>query len=174
MRGYSDIWAMIAQLPGEGLEPEELKEVLVQGVSGGRTTSLRELTGGELAKLRQELRERTNSKPERASGELRRKRSLALKQLEIYGINTKVWSAVNAFVSDSRIAGKEFAELDEEELDQLRKKMYAINRKSRKAKNKEVEKRMSVVAPIKRSKIKRVNYVSSVSINDLVTNYKYN
>lgn len=165
MRGYSDIWAMIAQLPGEGLEPEELKEVLVQGVSGGRTTSLRELTGGELAKLRSELMERTGFKPQRANYELRRKRSLVLKQLERYGIDTKNWKAVNEFVKDSRIAGKEFAELDEEELDQLRKKMYAINRKKR---VREAEK-VNTVKP-KRNKL--VIYTSK-PFNEIVGNSKY-
>lgn len=164
MRGYSDIWAMINKLAGE-LETEDLKRVMCESVSEGRTDSLRELTGGELVKLRSELRERTGFKPQRANYELRRKRSLVLKQLERYGIDTENWDAVNAFVSDSRIAGKEFAELDEEELDQLRKKMYSINRKKR---VREAEK-ANRVKP-KRNKL--VIYTSK-PFNEIVGNSKY-
>ena len=45
------------------------------------------------------------------------------------GIDTADWDRVNAFCRDSRIAGKEFRELDCEALDTLQVKLRAIRRK---------------------------------------------
>lgn len=130
MRQYSDIWKMIQQLPGEE-EAEELKRTLCEGVSEGRTDSLRALTGGELSKLRNRLRELTGFKPTRASKEVRRLRSAVLRQLTTYGIDTKDWDTVNQFVEQPRIAGKTFEILSLDELRKLQRKMHAIIRKQK-------------------------------------------
>ena len=61
--------------------------------------------------------------------ELRKKRSSVLHQMQLLGINTADWSRVDAYCLDRRIAGKRFRELDNEELDKLLKKLYAIRRK---------------------------------------------
>lgn len=168
MRGYSDIWAMINKLAGE-LEAEELKRVMCESVSDGRTNSLRELTGGELVKLRAELRKQTGFKPAKSDPEKRRKRSAVLKLLTKYGIDTSDWGAVNSFVSQSRIAGKEFHQLNEEELEKLRRKMYAINRKKKKEKEEEV----TVVEPQKDKKRKCV-YYTNVTTAQMIKRGNYN
>ena len=59
----------------------------------------------------------------------KRNRSIVLGLLTDYGINTQDWDAVNAFCCDTRIAGKPFASLTDEELEALRGKLYAILRK---------------------------------------------
>ncbi len=61
--------------------------------------------------------------------ELRKKRSSVLHQMQLLGIKTADWSRVDAYCLDRRIAGKRFRELDNEELDKLLKKLYAIRRK---------------------------------------------
>lgn len=62
---------------------------------------------------------------------LRKARSGALHQMQLYGIDTADWTRVNAFCRDPRIAGKEFRELDTEELNALNTKMRAIIRKQK-------------------------------------------
>ena len=49
--------------------------------------------------------------------------------MQLLGIDTADWDKVNAFCLDSRIAGKEFRELDCEALDTLQVKLRAIRRK---------------------------------------------
>lgn len=171
MRGYSDIWAMIGQLPLGGMTVEELKCVLVSSVSKGRTESLRELTGGELERLRQELRGKTGSKPRKSDGEKRRKRSQVLKLIEAYGVDTKDWTAVNAFVEEERIAGKAFSQLTLEELGQLRRKMWSINRKRRQKETKAMEAEVErAMAPIKRG----ATYRTSAPLRQFMKSGKYN
>ena len=49
--------------------------------------------------------------------------------MQLLGIDTADWGKVNTFCLDSRIAGKEFRELDCEALDTLQVKLRAIRRK---------------------------------------------
>jgi len=58
--------------------------------------------------------------------ERKKKRSAALHQLQLYGIDTTDWTRVNNFCADKRIAGKPFGELNNAELDALTVKMRAI------------------------------------------------
>lgn len=170
MRGFSDIWAMIGQLPAEGASTEELKRVLVSSVSKGRTDSLRELTGGELEQLRSQLRVRTGFKPRKADGKMRSKRSQVLKLIEAYGVDTKNWDAVNAFVEEERIAGKAFSQLTLEELEQLRRKMWSINRKRREKETKAMEVREAQPKVVRRT----IKYVSSAALDTPIKVGKYN
>ena len=129
MKGkYSDLYAMMTAL-GSPLEVSELKELLCAGVSGGRTTSLHELTPSELSKLREQLRAQTGSKPAKGDKSRKRKRSAVLKLLTEYGVDTKDWDVINAFVAQPRLAGKPFALLDNDELEALRRKLWAMLRK---------------------------------------------
>lgn len=129
MKGkYSDIYAMMHAL-GSPLGDEELKETLVESISGGRTKSLRALSATELSALRERLRRQTGSKPSSGNKSRKRNRSIVLGLLTDYGIDTQDWDAVNAFCCDTRIAGKPFASLTDEELEALRGKLYAILRK---------------------------------------------
>ena len=60
---------------------------------------------------------------------LRKARSGVLHQMQLYGIDTTDWNRVNAFCQDSRIAGKQFRELDTDELNALNTKLRMIIRK---------------------------------------------
>lgn len=167
MRNYKDIWAMLNKVAGP-LGKEELKEILCEGVSDGRTNSLTELSEVELNALRVELKKQTKSGYS-SSTELKKKRGQVLRQLLKYGIDTRNWDAVNAFCRDSRIAGKEFGQLSIDELEELRKKMYSINRKSREGEEEKVEVKANRVKP-KRNKL--VIYTSK-PFNEIVGNSKY-
>ena len=143
MKGkYSDIYAMMRALQSP-LDSEELKAALCEGASNGRTHSLRELTEEELESLRTRLQRETASKPRRGSQSRKRKRSAVLRLLTDYGVDTKDWQAINAFVSQKRIAGKEFAKLTDNELEALRRKLWAMLRKQKQGEQKErkIEKR---------------------------------
>lgn len=58
-----------------------------------------------------------------------------LHQMQLLGIDTTDWSRVNAYCRDKRIAGKEFRELSEEELDRLLIKLRAIRKKKENQQN---------------------------------------
>ena len=124
---YAAFYSLLNRLPTS--DRDALKESIVSQYTDGRTTSLREMTLKEysaavagMQKLvpptyREELRKI-----------LRQKRSAVLHQM-LLGIDTADWDWVNAFCRDSRIAGKEFRELDCEALDTLQVKLRAIRRK---------------------------------------------
>lgn len=59
----------------------------------------------------------------------RQHRSRCLRLMQKLGIDTTDWERINAFCRDKRIAGKVFAELSNEELEQLSVKLRAISRK---------------------------------------------
>ena len=61
------------------------------------------------------------------------------------GIDTTDWTRINAFCQDPRIAGKVFARLSNEELEQLSVKLRSIRRKGGlKPKNTEVKPQVDV------------------------------
>ena len=59
----------------------------------------------------------------------RKARSGVLHQMQLWGVNTADWKAVDRFCEDKRIAGKAFRFLDSEELATLNTKLRAMNRK---------------------------------------------
>ena len=59
----------------------------------------------------------------------RKSRSVCLRLLQKIGVDTTDWSAVNGYCKSPKIAGKVFAELDIEELQQLSKKLRMILKK---------------------------------------------
>ena len=120
---YARFYALLKKLPGAD------KETLVYQFTGGRTKSLRQMsdqfTGGRTKSLRQMSGKEYESmcnEMERVAGcderreaycrELRRKRSAALHQMQLLGIDTADWDRVNDFCRDPRIAGTEFRRLD--------------------------------------------------------------
>ena len=125
---FHRFYASFNRLPGG--DREDLKETLVSSYTNGRTTSLREMTEAEYTAMCMAL-ERKVSPDARAVyiRERKRRRSSALHQLQLYGVDTTDWSKVNAFCEQPRIAGKPFRDLDCEELEALTKKMRAIIRK---------------------------------------------
>ncbi len=96
----------------------------------GRTTSLREMTLKEYSAAVAAMQKLVPpTYQEQLRKILRQKRSSVLHQMQLLGIDTADWDRVNAFCRDSRIAGKEFRELDCEALDTLQVKLRAIRRK---------------------------------------------
>lgn len=124
---YSKFFALMKLLPWAD------KEELVWRFSDGRTKSLRCMTGEEYATMCREMERvagyETRQQQQRAA--LRKARSGALRQLQLWGVDTSDWAKVNAFVEDKRIAGKLFALLTTEELNALNAKLRAMIRKRR-------------------------------------------
>ena len=113
---YAAFYSLLNRLPTS--DREALKESIVSQYTDGRTTSLREMTLKEYSAAVAAMQKI-----------LRQKRSAVLHQMQLLGIDTADWDRVNAFCRDSRIAGKEFRELDCEALDTLQVKLRAIRRK---------------------------------------------
>lgn len=120
---YSRFYALFAKLPKYG-DDEEQKAQLVDEISHGRTTSLRELSCQEYNALCRLLEERMGIREN-----LRRRRSAVLKQMTAMGIKTSDWQAVDQFCLQPRIAGKPFRYLNLVELNALSRKLHAIERK---------------------------------------------
>lgn len=137
MENYSRFYAIFNRLPYKG-DREEFKKSVVLQYTWNRTEHLHEMTereyndccagmekmlpGGETAAHSGWL----NSK---LYFERKKRRSSVLHQLQLYGVDTTDWNRVNEFCKQPRIAGKEFRDLDCEELEALTKKMRVIIRK---------------------------------------------
>lgn len=119
-RDYRLFYALLRQHPNVD------KEELVMQFTDGRTTHLTQMTDMEYQLMIGALEEASD--PSRA--ELKRWRSSALLRIGRLGINTiDNWDGINAFVSSNKIAGKPFYELRVPELQQLVRKLEAIERK---------------------------------------------
>lgn len=124
---YARFYGLLKKLPGAD------KETLVYQFTGGRTKSLRQMSEKEYESMCNEM-ERVAGCDERREAyrrELRRKRSAALHQMQLLGIDTADWDRVNDFCRDPRIAGTEFRRLDTDGLEALAVKCRAIRRKQR-------------------------------------------
>lgn len=124
-RNYAIVFAHLRQ------HPYVTKEDIALEWSNGRTSSLRELSDKEYKRLISHLR-RDGEYTEK----LRKARSVVLKLLQEYGIDTRDWGRINAFCSQARIAGKVFAKLRVEELKALSRKMREIISKDKERRNK--------------------------------------
>lgn len=126
---YHRFYASFNRLPCGG-DREDLKETLVSSYTNGRTTSLREMSEAEYKTMCAALEHKVNPNARAVYiQERKRRRSSALHQLQLYGVDTTDWNKVNAFCEQPRIAGKPFRDLDCEELEALTRKMRAIIRK---------------------------------------------
>ena len=122
---YGRFYGLLKRLPGAD------KETLVRQFSSGRTEHLRQMTEKEYDLMCREM-ERVAGYDERREQQrkaLRKARSGVLHQMQLWGVNTADWKAVDAFCKDNRIAGKVFRELDTEELNALNAKIRAMRRK---------------------------------------------
>lgn len=124
---YSRFYASFNKLPYDG-DRDDLKQSLVVSHTNGRTDSLREMTAAEYRQLCENIERKVIGSADsiREREELRRKRSIALRLLQSYGVESSIWSEVDKFCLQPRIAGKRFIELTIEELDALTRKMRAI------------------------------------------------
>lgn len=102
---------------------DELKRMLVWQYTGGRTTSLREMTYPEYQTLCSAMEGQ-----DRGREELRRQRSVTLRLMQQMGIDTTDWSRVNDFCRNPKISGKAFAAHSTEELEALAAKLRKIQR----------------------------------------------
>lgn len=140
MENYSRFYAIFNLLPYKG-DREEFKKSVVLQYTWNRTEHLHEMTEREYndccAGLEKMLPAATLPQHTGREGwmnsklyyERKKWRSVALHQLQLYGIETTDWNKVNEFCKQPRIAGKEFRDLDCEELEALTKKMRVIIRK---------------------------------------------
>jgi len=129
---YARFYGLLKLMPG--MDKDELKATLVGQFTNGRTESLREMTLGEYKAMCDAMNdtiEGGDSQPQLTAirAELKRRRSAALHQIQLYGVDTADWERVNAFCLDKRIMGKMFAELGCEELETLTTKVRAMIRK---------------------------------------------
>lgn len=117
---FARFYSLFNRLP-YNQSPEDTKCAFVSQVSGGRTSSLRELKRGEYNKLCELLEDMLNPHHER-----QKQRSLCLKLMQQYGVDTTSWDCINAFCKDARIAGKPFRYINIEELRKLSTKLRAM------------------------------------------------
>jgi hypothetical protein len=110
-------------------DKEELKKSIVSQYTCGRTESLSAVTASEYTAMIRGMREAAGQVAPDASA-LRRKRSVALREMQLYGVDTTDWNRVNAFCKDARIAGKAFYGLSSKELDAVAVKLRVIQRKA--------------------------------------------
>ena len=130
-KNYAVIYVLLKQMPGVS------KEELVLQWTNGRTSSLKEMSEHEYSLMIRQLREQVESLEEK-----KKARSAALKQIQLYGIDTTDWDAVDRFCGNPRIAGKPFRYLTIRELKALRVKMLSIRKK---AELKDYEQRRTVL-----------------------------
>lgn len=132
-QSYARFWAAFNRLAAGGCDREELKADLCLQFSLNRTDSLRQLTEAEYLHLCEGVERLAGQRQPSSAVDphlLRRHRSACLHQLQLYGVRTSSWEAVDQFCLDHRIAGKRFASLTIPELDALTTKMRVIRRKS--------------------------------------------
>lgn len=112
-------------------DKEEFKKSIVMQYTWNRTDSLREMTSKEYDVCCTALEKITGQDEwrQKLRNDLRRKRSVCLKLMQKLGIDTSDWARVNDFCRHPRIAGKTFARIDAEELEQLAVKLRGIQRK---------------------------------------------
>lgn len=122
---YGKFYKLLKLLPGAD------KETLVRQFTNERTEHLRQMTYKEYELMCKEM-ERVAGYDERHAAlrqALKKARSGVLHQMQLWGVNTADWGAVDAFCKDKRIAGKAFRFLDTEELSILNTKLRTMNRK---------------------------------------------
>lgn len=114
---------------------EDERHSLIAQATGWRTNSLREMTRAEYDEMCDSLAFRQR----RATTNLRYRRSCALHQMQKMGVDTTDWGRVDALCLNARIAGKRFAQLNEEELRALLVKLMLIERKGGFGKDKTIQ-----------------------------------
>lgn len=129
MESYGRFYAIFNRLPYKG-DRDEFKKSVVLQYTQNRTDHLHNMTEREYNDCCAGLEKMLAPDARDVFIRERKKwRSSALHQLQLYGVDTTDWNKVNEFCKQPRIAGKEFKDLDCEELEALTKKMRVIIRK---------------------------------------------
>ena len=123
---FARFYSILKRVPKIG-DNEYLKKEMV--ATGGRTESLKEITRKEYDDLCNLLEKRFPEKRSIYVEQRRKKRSSCLKLMQKIGVDTTDWTAINNFCKSPKIAGKVFADLDIEELQQLSLKLRMILKK---------------------------------------------
>lgn len=125
---FARFYEILKRVPQLG-DRETTKEALVRSVTGGRTSSLKELTRKEYADLCNALEKRFPRKDQEYVEERRRRRSSCLKLLQKIGVDTTSWDAINKYCESPKIAGKPFGALNLEALHHLSLQLRMILKK---------------------------------------------
>ena len=125
---FARFYSILKRLPKIGGD-EYLKKEMVSVATGGRTESLKEITRKEYDDLCNILEKRFPEKRNIYVEQRRKKRSSCLKLLQKIGVDTTSWTAINNYCKSPKIAGKVFADLDIDELQQLSLKLRMILKK---------------------------------------------
>lgn len=125
---FARFYSILKRVPKIG-DNEYLKKEKVSVATGGRTESLKEITRKEYDDLCNLLEKRFPEKRNIYVEQRRKKRSSCLKLLQKIGVDTTNWTAINNYCKSPKIAGKVFADLDIEELQQLSLKLRMILKK---------------------------------------------
>lgn len=125
---FARFYSILKRVPKIG-DNEYLKKEMVSVATGGRTESLKEITRKEYDDLCNLLEKRFPEKRNIYVEQRRKKRSSCLKLLQKIGVDTTSWPAINDYCKSPKIAGKVFADLDIEELQQLSLKLRMILKK---------------------------------------------
>lgn len=128
-RNYARFYLLLNRLPTA--DRDELKTELVSQYTGGRTSSLRDMTEKEYDAMCDAMQQMDKNRKAREIylEELRRKRSTVLKLMQKQGIDTTDWDRVDAYCLNPRIAGKRFVRLTTDELKTVAIKLRIIQRK---------------------------------------------
>lgn len=127
IKNFARFFALYNQIPNAD---QGLKEEYIGTFTGGRTTSLREMSIEEYNKMCDSIEAAVGNKPANDfTAEIRRQRSAVLKRIGKLGIDTSNWEAVDNFCLNARIAGKLFRQMNIQELRTLVPKLEAIARK---------------------------------------------
>lgn len=124
-RNYARFYALLRKMPGA--DPE-LKEMLIEAYTNGRTKSLRDMTEREYNTLCADLQTKVydSMSEEEFRKKIKAKRSAVLIRLQKLGIDTSNWSQVDRFCMDPKIAGKRFAALTLQDLTDVIPRLEAI------------------------------------------------
>lgn len=133
VKNFARFYALLNKAQAD--DKEEVKAMLVDSFTGGRTTSLREMTPKEYNAMCDSMDDKPARPANSTAAELKKQRSAVLHRLQMLGVNTADWSEVDKFCLNSRIAGKKFYNLTAEELALLVPKLAAIARKPVKSKS---------------------------------------
>ena len=127
---FARFYGILKRMPKIWDDETTKKEMVLIG-TGDRTDSLKEMTRKEYDDLCDLLEKRFPEKRNIYVEQRRKKRSSCLKLMQKIGVDTTDWTAINNFCKSPKIAGKVFAELDIEELQQLSIKLRMILKKQK-------------------------------------------
>jgi len=127
---YVRFWSILNRIPMD--EKDEYKKGIISQYTQGRTESLKEMSRKEYNQMCDALEQiaQKSDNRERKYDILKKKRSALLHQLQKMGVNTADWSAVDKVCMNPRIIGKPFRKMTDIELEEVKIKLYAIERKN--------------------------------------------